>query len=703
MKPPHGLRSSVAAIRFRRIAPWATLIPAVLAAALLLFDSLCPPDLSRYHTRSTEVLDSQGRLLRAFTTPGGFWRFPARPDEVAPLYIAMLEAYEDRRFDWHPGVDPLALVRAIGQALVHGRVVSGASTLTMQTVRLLEPRPRTILSKLVEMLRALQLEWRYSKSEILSIYLTLAPFGGNIEGVRAASLAYFGREPREMTPAQAALLVVLPQAPNDLRPDERPQAAAAARAKVLARAVSAGLLTRRQADEAEATAVPRTRRALPFLAPHLAERLRRESPDQSVIRTTLDGSLQASLRPLVRRAAEAQGAEVSAALLVADLESGAVRAALSGADYFDRRRDGMVDLLQALRSPGSTLKPFVYGLAFDRLLAHPATVMDDRAQRWDFYAPQNFDREFRGEVTLATALQQSLNLPAVAVLDRVGPASFLAALDGVGVDPAFPPGAEPGGLPIVLGGLGLTLEDLARLYGAVGRHDGRPLPLHYRPEEKPAARPPLFGPVAGWYLRTILVDTPRPADQRADLRGHEARRIAFKTGTSYGRRDAWAIGTSGRWLVAAWVGRPDGRPCQGCVGIFAAAPLMFGAFDLLPADGGTDDPPPEGALTGPASSLPDRLQRFDRPPLHPRRDGVPPSIAFPPADAALPAEQAAAGLLLRVEGGNRPFRWLIDGRPLGGPVWRQQTAWRPDGAGWFALTVIDGNGRSDSARVFVAP
>ena len=403
-----------------------------------------------------------------------------------PRFVQLLIAYEDRRFSRHPGVDPLAVVRALTQWAASGRVISGASTLTMQVARLLEPRPRTVWSKGLEMLRALQLEAHLSKNEILELYLTLAPYGGNLEGVRAASLAWLGKEPRQLTDAEAALLVVLPQAPSRLRPDRHPERARAARDKVLRQGVKRGVLAEHEASLAMRDAVPDARRPFPFHAVHLADRLFATRSEASV-RTPLEASLQIRAEALAAAHAARAGPEAGVAVLVADhRDAMAVRAWVGSPDYLSNRRLGAVDMVRAIRSPGSTLKPFIYGLAFDRALAHPDTRVMDAPRHFGNYAPDNFDRRYRGLVTMAEALRWSLNIPAVAVMDRLGPHRFTHALEAAGVPVSLPPGERPG-LAVALGGLGLTLETLVTLYGALGS-DGRVRPLRLAPDAD-SARP----------------------------------------------------------------------------------------------------------------------------------------------------------------------------------------------------------------------
>lgn len=658
-----------------------------LLGLLLAADALFPPDLTRWRERSPVVTGEGGALIRAFAAPDGRWRLAASPDEVDARYRDLLLAYEDRRFRLHPGVDPLAVARAAGQLLAAGRIVSGASTITMQVARLLEPGRRGVATKLRQMARALQLEWRYSKDEILALYLTLAPFGGNVEGVRAASSTWFGHPPDHLSLGEAALLVALPQSPERLRPDRHPEAARAGRDKVLDRLLAQGLLTAEQVADARAEPIPAGRRPLPLLSPHLAERLVRAAPPGAAVATHLDPALQETLTGLVRRHAQWFADGASAAVMVVETEGRRVRAHLSGGDFFGPA--GMVDLTRARRSPGSALKPFIYGLAFDDQSLHPGTLIQDRPRDFGGWAPRNFDRGHQGLVTVREALQQSLNVPAVAVLDRVGPVRLAAALRQAGARLALPAGA-PASLPLALGGAGITLEDLTMLYAAIA-DGGRAAPLSFARDAPPAGSTArLFGPAAAWHLRDVLKGSPLPEGRVAAHLLEGGRGVAFKTGTSYGFRDAWAVGWSNRWTVGVWVGRADGTPRAGQYGRNTAAPLLLDVFDQLPADPPGEPAPP--ALV--AETPPAALRRFE--PAS-RDDG--PSILYPPDGAALDPPSPGRPFRLAARGGTGGLSWLIDGQPLGPPG--RNVPWQPDGAGWSRIVVVDQEGRSATARVRV--
>ena len=644
--------------------------------------------------------------MRGFLTADGKWRLPTAASEVDPLYRRMLIATEDRRFASHIGIDPLAALRAAAQLVAHGHVVSGASTLTMQAVRLLERRPRTLFAKLAEGGEALALERRLGKESILGLYLTLAPFGGNLEGVRAASLAYFGKEPAHLTAAEAALLVAIPRSPERLRPDRHPEAARAARDAVLRRMAAAELISGETLVEAQAEPVPLLRTALPFHAPHLARALHDADPRQTVLRSTVAPLLQRQVEALLRREAASLDPQATVAALVVDNRERQVIASVGNADFASGARRGAIDMTQAARSPGSALKPFIYAMAFDRLIVHPETILNDQPHHFGDYAPADFDGSFRGEVSAREALQYSLNVPAVAVLERLGPGRFTAALAAAGIHLKLPrPGSEPG-LAIALGGDGISLQDLTALYVALS-HDGAVAPLQTRLDQPPGKPTPrattIFGPVAAWYVNDILrAAPPPPGVLPPEVR--RARQLAFKTGTSYGYRDAWAVGYDSEATIAVWVGRPDGTPVPGITGRMSAAPVLFKIADLLgpAATRIGPQPAPEGALLVPRRGLPAALQRLDPGPLERVvQNAGGPKILYPPDGATV--EWHGEAVPLEASGGRAPLRWLADGKPLPEGAPRRTLYWSPPGIGFAQLTVIDAAGRSARATVRLSP
>jgi penicillin-binding protein 1C len=657
------------------------------------------PHIERADVVSVTVVDRNDRLLRAFTTPDGRWRLPITTSEVDGRYIDMLIGYEDRRFYSHHGVDPKALLRAAAQLVRNGRIISGGSTLTMQVARLLEDLgERSFSVKLRQMAVAIALERRLSKSQILDLYLKLAPFGGNVEGVRAASLTYFGKEPVRLSIAERALLVAIPQSPEARRPDRFPKAARRARDRVLARAVEAGVITQAEADEARRAPVPHIRQAFPRLAPHLAEEEVARGPRLRVHKLTIDRDRQQALERLVREHAQRLGPRISAALIAVDHERGEIIADVGSAGYLDTDRQGSVDMTMAVRSPGSTLKPFIYGLAFERGIAHPETLIEDRPTRFGRYAPSNFDEDFHGTVTIREALALSLNIPAVRVLAEVGPKRLAARMKRAGVTPQFPAGTEPS-LPMALGGVGLTLHDLAQLYTAVAR-GGEAIPLAHTMDEvrmrqrRVGARRPsmrLLSPVAAWYVGDILKGAPPPAAARGA-------RIAFKTGTSYGFRDAWAVGFDGRYTVAVWVGRPDATSTPGMTGHGSAAPLLFDAFARLAERTTPLASAPRGVLKLRNAELPLPLRRFMEAASPSGTASV--AIAFPPDRAELEKPDAdAPEIVLKAEGGALPFTWVVDGVPIETTNDGRKALWTPTGPGFAKISVIDAEGRADRVTV----
>lgn len=555
----------------------ARLLCAAFAGVLLLWlaDRLWPlpmpaDDLARV------VLAEDGTPLWRFADAEGVWRYPVTLDQVSPYYLEALLTYEDRWFYRHPGVNPLALGRAAWQNLTGGRVLSGGSTLSMQVARLLDPHSRTLPGKLRQVWRTAQLEWHLSKRQILELYLNRAPFGGTLQGVAAASWAYLGKSPLQLTPAEAALLAVLPQAPSRLRPDRHPERARLARDKVLQRLGEYQVWPQQRIAEAQEEPLLLAPRQEPALAPLLARRLNRaDSPP--LIHTTLDAALQRRLEDLLLGWRARLPERTSAAILVVESQTMAVRAYLGSVDLGDERRFGHVDMITALRSPGSTLKPFLFGMAMDDGLIHSESLLQDVPRRYGDYRPGNFSMGFSGPVAASSALALSLNLPAVQLLEAYGPKRFAAQMRMGGMPLSLPTAAEPN-LSLILGGAGSRLEDLVSGYSAFAR-DGMSAPLRLQPDA-PLVERRLLSPGSAWIIRRILSGQARPdRDPHAEL--VQRPQLAWKTGTSYGFRDAWSIGVGPRYLIGIWIGRPDGTPVPGQFGLASAAPLMLQVHDVL--------------------------------------------------------------------------------------------------------------------------
>lgn len=666
----------------------------ILASGVVALDRVFPPDLARWRNRSSVVLAVDGTVLNVATTKDGMWRLATRPHAVNTYYLDMLLAAEDHRFRAHLGVDPLAAGRAAWQLATNGRIVSGGSTLTMQVARLLEPHRRSILGKLHDAIRAVQLEVRFNKDEILAMYLTLAPFGGNVEGVRAASLAWFGHEPDRLTPGEAAILVALPQRPTALRPDRHPQAAIAAAAHLMRRLADGGRIP--LADLETPPPAIAARRAFPRFAMHVAQRFGVDGSQP--IRTTLDARIQTATERLAADAAARMTDGGDLAILVVDNRDLSVRAWIGGVR-------SALDLVRRRRSPGSALKPFIYGLAFDDLALLPDSLIEDRPIRIGDYAPENFDRGFHGQVTARFALQQSLNVPAIVLLDRVGPGRLAATLRDAGVRLDFPAGDAAPTLPLALGGVGISLLDLTRLYAGLA-HNGRSAAPHILEAQAHQAGT-LMTQHAARMITDILRASPPPEGRMAVGLIKDPRPIAYKTGTSYGFRDAWAVGYSPSWTVGVWTGRADGTPRPGFYGRNTAAPLLFAVFDRLPAETEPDPlaPAAEGLRTAVSAPVPRGLRRFAERDS-PRMPGntSPPRIQFPPdgAQLDLTREDGQRGALkLEANSGTPPYRWSVNGMPVPAPLWAAVPSWQPDGPGFVRVTVVDAAGKRASATVRV--
>ncbi|MFN4183940.1 MAG: penicillin-binding protein 1C [Hyphomonas sp.] len=669
---------------------------AALIVAVLLIDVIFPPPLTRAGGVSVLVTDRAGKPLRAFPTPDGRWRFDVELARIDPDFVDALVRVEDKRFWDHHGTDWLGLFRAAFDSVTAGEIVSGGSTLTMQTARMLEPRPRNAGSKLIEIWRANQLERRLSKREILELYLSLTPYGGNLEGVRAASWSYFGHEADRLSTDEIALLIALPQSPEVRRPDRRPEFAARSRDWVAQKLARYGVFSDNDVLDVASTSVPVRRLDFPDRAWHGADAVLASGP-RADVRSTLDSALQAELERIALTRAELEGADVQVSVIVVHIPSRAVRALVGSASR--ERAGGWLDLTNRPRSPGSTLKPFIYGLAFDDGTASSDTRIQDLPSRFAGYQPENFDRMFHGDVRVSDALQHSLNVPAVLMLDRIGAERFSAQLAIAGARPRVS-GArgQSAGLAIALGGAGLTGRELAILYSALG-DGGVAKPLVWRAEEEAASRADsgrrLMSEASASEILRILLGSPSPQGRMPGRLTQDAPQIAFKTGTSYGYRDAWAAAVSGEHAIVVWVGRADGAPRTGVTGRDIALPILFEMADRV-AHHLRDDGDSELRLSAmPLTPSKGALRAFstDRPP----------EILFPPQGAELWAG--------RVDGrAPRPFvlagrgagalNWFIDGEPAtlddaGAPVWR------PAQPGFYLVTAVDGAGRSSRVRVRV--
>ena len=693
--------SVIRPVRVRLTGLMALAVSGLMLAAMVTtwVASLGPLPLEQAREVSTTIVDRHGKLLRAYAMADGRWRLPVHAaTDVDPTYLKLLFAYEDRRFYSHAGVDPLALGRAALQLVTRGHIVSGGSTITMQLARLMEPRrQRSVHAKLRQIARAIEIEQQMSKSQILDLYLAMAPFGGNLEGIRAASIAYFGKEPKRLSLSESALLVALPQSPENRRLDRYPNAARAARDRVLDRMVEDGVISDADAASAKAVPVPRLRKPMPILAPHSSDNAMLSVKNKPVIGLTLDAGLQQAFETLAHDRAAVLGPNISVAILAVDNASGEVLARVGSPDYFDDHRAGQVDMTRAVRSPGSTLKPFIYGLAFEDGFVHPESLIDDRPIRFGSYAPENFDMTFQGTVPVRKALQMSLNVPAVALLDRVGANRLSSRLKQAGANLELPKDEAPG-LAMGLGGVGITLQDLVQLYSGLARlGDVRHLREIQSRREGAGEPQRLLDQVAAWQVGNVLLGTPPPEN------GVHSR-IAFKTGTSYGYRDAWSIGFDGRITIGVWVGRPDGAPAPGIVGRTAAAPILFDAFARTGKLPVALPKPPKGTLIASNAKLPLPLRRYRPLGELVRTDGErAPHIQFPLDGSRIDASggdgTSSLAMPVKVAGGMLPITMLVNGRSVGELDNRRQRLIDSPGPGFARLTVIDAKGAADTVVV----
>jgi penicillin-binding protein 1C len=579
---------------------------------------------------------------------------------------------------------------------------SGASTITMQVVRLLnKERAHGIVGKLYQIALARRLELSLNKDQILSLYLTLAPFGGNIEGLRLAALAYYQKEPKALTVGEAALLVGLPQSPEGRRPDLSPSQAKRARDRVLERAAAAEAIDAEMAARAKRDVIPQ-RRHFRFAAMHFAESARQERSSENVIETTLNARLQHNLERLAAATVAPMGERVNAAILVLRNSDLAVRAYVGSADYFSVERAGQVDFVKAPRSPGSTLKPFIYGMAFEQRWLHPLTIVTDAAVQFSGYEPRNFSGEFSGDMSVREALVRSINTAAVLVLARLEPQRFMTRLREAGASIDYYQADESPGLAVGLGGVSLSLFDLTKLFAAIANGGSVRVPWALMANTNTYPPRHLLARDAAWALADILADMP-PPEGFAMRKANEGRRLAYKTGTSYGFRDAWAVGFDQFHTIGVWIGRPDGSPNVGAYGVTAAAPVLFHAFDLLPVPAGdVAGPPPFPTILAEVEHLPDHLSRFGR--QSTTNDARPLELLFPVSGANVVARGSSGESLpitLSVKGGTPPYHWFADQQPISEPVFNQSIGWTPTGRGAARISVFDSKGRKRSAEVWV--
>ncbi len=536
------------------------------------------------------VTDRNGEPLRAFADKNGVWRYFVDNKDVSDNYKEALIQYEDRWFYQHQGSNPFSLLRACFQWIWNGRVISGGSTLTMQVARLFSPNKRTVSGKIQQLFRAHQLEWYLDKEEILNLYFNYAPFGGPVEGVQAASFVFLGKSADQLSDAEAALLTVLPQSPSRLRPYRYPEKARTARDKVLYRLLANNIWSVDRIQEALDEPILAQYSSQPQVAPLLSRRLKQANPLQPVIQSTIDINLQLAVENILKQYTLLLPDGISAAVLINDNVDMSAIVYAGSADFHNNKRYGHVDMIKATRSPGSTLKPFLYGMAIDDGLIHSESILFDVPMEYKGYHPENFHQQFSGPVSTRQALQRSLNLPAVQVLNEVGPESFYVRLANAGLKLKIPKDSKPN-MAIILGGAGTQMETLVGTFSSLSQK-GIAGKVRYMKQEQGESKR-LLSEESAWIINNILGQVSMIPYRLKQVTEHTEHAWAWKTGTSYGYRDAWVLATNTSYSIGVWLGRPDGSVSAENYGRRMAVPLLKRIIALLPDSAKSSPPKPQ--------------------------------------------------------------------------------------------------------------
>ncbi|TCZ70575.1 penicillin-binding protein 1C [Flaviaesturariibacter aridisoli] len=597
MSPYKRLLPKITVQRTRALVKRLLIVTVHGLAFFLLLNWLFPlPDNIDY---TTVITDRKGELLHAYLTRDQKWRMKTELSEISPLLRRTIVAKEDQYFYGHPGINPLAVLRAACNNLARGHRTSGASTITMQVARALERRPRTLGSKFVESFRALQLEWKYSKDEILQLYLNVVPYGGNIEGVKAASLLYFNKAPDHLSLAEITALSIIPNRPSSLVMGRHNDAIVRSRNEWLHRFADQKIFSNREIEDALAEPLTARRGTLPQAAPQFSWKLK-SGAAATTVQSTLQPNTQSKVEKLTAdyiRSLRLQNIR-NAAVIVVDNQTRQVLAYVGSADFGDTSDAGQVNGAAAIRQPGSTLKPLLYGLCFDEGLLTPKTVLTDVPVNYGGYRPENYDQQFNGYVTVTYSLENSLNIPAVKSLNRLGTETMIAKLTDAGFRQVAKD-RQKLGLSLILGGCGATLEELTGLFCAFA-NEGVYRPLRYRLTDSAGNSTRLLSPEATYLVTDILSQVARPDFPLSWSATEYLPKVAWKTGTSYGRRDAWSIGYNKRFTIGVWVGNFSGQGVPGLSGANTATPLLFRIFNTIDYNN-------DGAWFAPPKGLEQRL------------------------------------------------------------------------------------------------
>ncbi|MEE9326489.1 MAG: penicillin-binding protein 1C [Cocleimonas sp.] len=569
-----------------------------LLATLITFYNCLPEPLFKAPVSSV-LLSKQGKLLGAHISTDEQWRFPPLK-QIPEKFKKSIIAFEDKRFYQHIGIDPLAIARALKLNIKAGRVVSGGSTLSMQVIRLASQNPeRTLWQKTTEAFKALRLETRYSKDEILALYASYAPFGGNVVGLEAASWRYFGRAPDKLSWAESAMLAVLPNSPALIHPGRKRDQLKAKRDRLLKKLFEKKIIAQLDYQLAVAEELPIKPKLLPRLAPHLLDTLssKKTTKKQQRFETTIDYVLQSRIKQLAKHHAESLALKDihNLAILVVDNQTFEVKSYIGNAPPAKggAKFGQAIDLIRRPRSTGSTLKPFLFARMIEQGEILPETLVADVPIRYTGYRPKNFDRKFRGAVRAKQALASSLNIPAVNMLSMHGVERFLTSLRNMGMTTLHRRSRDYG-LPLILGGAEGTLWELTSMYANLSRRAQQDsdsqrnnyFQLTTLKQGKTATKNRSeISPASAWMTLQALLEVGRPGTEAYWKRFQSSHKIAWKTGTSFGHRDAWAIGTTPQYTVGVWVGNAAGEGRQGMTGVKVAAPILFGTFNRLPLKG----------------------------------------------------------------------------------------------------------------------
>ncbi len=566
----------------KQITKFIKLLVFVSLVFMIIFSGLNLVFPFKFHVNySSIVTDRNNVVIHAFLSNEDKWRMYSELKEISPSLKKAIIFKEDKYFYYHPGINLISIIRALKNNLIQQKRTSGASTIDMQVVRLLEPKKRTYQNKIIEMFRALQLEVNYSKDEILQLYLNLVPYGGNIEGIKAASLLYFGKSPNHLSPAEIASLAIIPNRPNSLKPGTNNQKLINERNKWLKRLRPSKIWSNEIIDDAIEESLSMYRREAPKYAPHFSYRIKNKFPDKSIIHSTLSLETQRKTEKLLSDYARKLYLvnTKNAAVFIIDNKTHSIVSYIGSSDFNNIETSGQVDGVRAIRSPGSTLKPLLYGLAFDKGIITPKTIIEDLPVNYNGYEPENYNNKFNGQVSVEFALINSLNVPAVNLLNEISTDKIINKLEDCGFY-QIKKDKDKLGLSLILGGCGVNLEQLCNLFSCFA-NSGMYIPAHYIISDTLTISKKILSKPSAFMLSDILSKLTRPNMQFQWQNSNSLPPIAWKTGTSYGRRDAWSIGYNNDYIVGVWAGNFDGTSIPLLSGARIATPLMFKIFNSI--------------------------------------------------------------------------------------------------------------------------